>query len=485
MSRVSLGAIDITQICTRKSHGWKREKEENSMQDLCKRLGGLLNKQAKKFAKPSFLLGDSWTGSRDYLELGEEVNQEQMDLNSKCFKKKKQTDKNFLTNRNKDNEKRPIKKFFTSKNFNKRRIKKNSGIEPTLTKKLSSSKRKQERRYKSCRNTVDYVSQVTGFKKSSVQNENSRMMVNKNSSKIIDKNLKCKSSGKRTASKNKKGSRKSIQKIVPKELQNSHSRVNSNSLKFNGNLVELLKNYKGMKNKAGAKEAGQSKNKFLVIGSLKTRITTKGSLNSKTAKMVKNERRSKSIKRQSMKRKTKESVKHQKTNSVAADKRKSSQRSRKPRNKHLKTLSINLLPTHSRLDDIENHFLIKKQLMTQFANEKGRQSKANPSFKINVNQFLNMNKGYTTQRSSKMKSIDYKAFKTKQSAEKKRKLPKSIKKEKSAKKNLLTNYLDSNMYIESLRAKLSEGDVRNTKNINFRKKLKTKYLIKKAKKSNF
>ena len=424
VSKVSLGDIDITQICTRKSHRWKREKEEKSMAELCKRLGGLLNKQAKQFAKPSFLLGDRWTEPVNYLELDEEIDQNEVDLNSKCFKKKKQVDKNFLTNRNKDSEKRPIKKFFTSKNFNKRKIKKNSGIEPTLTKKLSSSKRKQERRYKSCRNTIDYVNQASGFKKSSLNNENSRMVLNKNISKISEKNQKCRSTGKRSSSKNLKSSKKSGQKIGLRDLQNSHTRVNSNSLKFNGNLVELLKNYKGIKNKANLKEMGQSKskNKFLVIGSLKTRIATKASLNSKTAKMVKNEKRNKSVKRQSSKRKTKEGTKHQKTNSVAAEKRKSSQRSRKSRNKHIKTLSINLLPTHSKLDDIENHFLVKKQLMTQFANEKGRKTKGESGFKISVNQFLNMNRGYTTQRSPKMKSIDYKAFKTKQSAEKKRKL---------------------------------------------------------------
>lgn len=385
------------------------------------------------------------------------------------------------------NKKKSIKQFFASKNNDHQNNGKSSGTEPTLTKKLPTAEEVQTRNAKFLTESGALTDSKSGSNKLRFLNaklDQMRTEINKPTnfkkktinSKSIEKQADA-TSRQTKHSVTKERGKNSVQ-LVRSNTQTGHQKTVSQNALFCTKILDLLKKNKVM-------ETGQSKlgvlkskgapllNNLMSMGEVRRTATQKTETNVATpANRRVHTRITLSPDRVSQHNPRQLAKASQKTK-LSEPKAVKATKSVKPslKTKHIKTLSSNIVFARS-TTNLHAHNFNLDHLEPDHKNvhEDKKGDSAVPKFSFRRS--YKKAKTNVSEPTSRLTSIERTGFKSKRNASKDKTSRKSAK-TKSRGTNMLhfINNIDSNQYLESLKAKLT-GDIVNTKKqINLKSKL--------------
>lgn len=490
-----------------------RKKKRDVSNDMKEQSLLMLQKQIKDMAKisldnskPTFLLAEKSTDNpKNNLNLvittsefrDSQVGKEYIQLTDKdhlngikhgAFKKK-QTDVKLKNNKNSARlgKKKSIQKMFAIKNADNQTSGKTNGTEPTLTKKMPT---KEDMMFHQIKFLTDSVALVNNqgvvnprmlntkfdqIKTQTDRNCNSKRRTNTNNSTdktgaINSKRLKM--------SANKERKKNSVQ-LVRNNTQLKHQKTVSHNAIFSTKIIDLLKKKKlieieKQKNEVFKYNGIKTFNDFMNVAEMRrhttqkteTRINTPSQARFKTGGTVSLDKKARS-KNYSVAKKVNKS-KQKNTKDIKED----NAFKNRTKSKNSKILSNNIGFTRSttnlRAVTIDGNHVDKKKRIQQ--NDFITNDMLLPKFSIRKG--YNRSKTNVSEPTSRLTSIDKTAAKKKKNLSKEKSSKTSVRVKPKDKAILqFINNIDSNQYLESLKAKLS-SDVGNSKRqINLRSKL--------------
>lgn len=403
--------------------------------------------------------------------------------------KKKQADNQIRTNRNsnKANKKKSIQQFFASKHTDNQTSGKNSGTEPTLTKKMPTVEEVQLQKVKFMADSIALTNNRVGIKHQHILNarfDQMRTEANKhpnfkkklNSSKSIDKNTGT-TSRQAKISVNKERKKNSVQ-LVRSNTQTGHQKTVSQNALFCTKILDFLKKNKVMESGRPKLDMLRSKgiaisNNIINIGEMRRTTTQKTESQTETPYHKRlNTRITLSPDKQSQhntRAVTKRTDKGKVDGSKDVKPSKSVKHTLKP--KHYKTLSNNIVHARSTANLHTTNIEADNQVINKHNNTK-EASNGLLAPKFSLRKSYKRSKTNVSEPTSRLTSMHRPGFKAKKNGSKEKSGLKSTKQKTSGTNMLqLINNIDSNQYLESLKAKLT-GDLASTKRqVNLKSKL--------------